>query len=178
MTKRFALRREDGTQCRIQALRASATATQVALADALREPDALIALARMKFEQLGHDPLDTSRRLNLIEQLNQTFTYLAAFKSAEFLFRKHTRITGLTLNLGNISGWDIETHEDDGIVAEVFAAVTPANNQKLREDIKKVRAATQKHRYVLFMSPGHREGAVAHQLAGEEVIVWSLGPAQ
>ena len=68
--------------------------------------------------------------------------------------------------------------EDDGVVAEVFAAVTPANNQKLREDIKKVRAASQKHRYVLFMSPGHREGPVSHQLAGNDVSVWSLGPAR
>jgi hypothetical protein len=178
MTKRFSLRREDGTQTRIQALRESAAATQLALIDALREPDGLAALARMKFEQIGHDPLDVSRRLNLIEQLNQTFTYLAAFKGAEFLFRRHSRITALTFNLGNVSGWDIETPEDDGVVAEVFAAVTPANNQKLREDIKKVRAASQKHRYVLFMSPGYNEGPVSHQLACDEVNVWSLGPAQ
>ena len=178
MTKRFALHREDGIQSRIQALRESAAATQSALQEALREPDGLTALARMKFEQIGHDPLDSSRRLNLIEQLNQTFTYLAAFKAADYLFYKHTRVTVLTLNLGNVSGWDIETLEDDGVVAEVFAAVTPANNQKLREDIKKVRAAAHKHRYVLFMSPGHREGPVSHQLAGNDVSVWSLGPAR
>ena len=130
----------------------------------------------MKFGQLGHDPLDPSRRLNLIEQLNQTFTYLAALRGAEFLFRRHQQITALNVNLGNASGWDLETLEDEGVVAEVFAAVTPSNNQKLREDIKKVRKASRQHRYVLFISPDYPEGPVANQLAGGDVFVWSLGP--
>ncbi len=147
------------------------------MADLSRDSDALRALSRMKFSALGHDPLDPTRRLNLIEQLNQTFTYLAAFKGADFLFNRHPDVNMLTLNLGNVSGWDIETPEGEGIAAEVFAAVTPANNQKLRQDIKKVLAAPQRHRYVLFMSPGRREGPVSHQLAGEQVTVWSLGPA-
>lgn len=175
MTKRLHLRREDGIPERIQALRESASATRVALNDILSESDPLVVLSRLKFGQVGHDPLNSTRRLNLIEQLNQTFTYLAAFKGAEFLFHRHTGISSLKLNLGNVSGWDIETPEDGGIAAEVFAAVTPANNQKLREDIKKMLAAPQQHRYVLFMSPGYQAGQLSHELAGESVTVWSLG---
>jgi hypothetical protein len=178
MSKRLSLRREDQIQGRVETLRASAAATLAAVSALSREPDALRALSRMKFEALGHDPLDPTRRLNLIEQLNQTFTYLAAFKGAAFLFTRHPQVKTLNLNLGNVSGWDIETPEDEGIAAEVFSAVTPANNQKLREDVKKVLEASQRHRYVLFMSPGHREGPVSHQLAAGQVTVWSLGPAQ
>ena len=33
------------------------------------------ALQLMKFNQIGYDPLDVSMKLNLIEQLNQTFTH-------------------------------------------------------------------------------------------------------
>ena len=175
MTKCIELRREDGVVDRLEMLRASAAATHSALATAVAEADPLRALARMKFEALGHDPLDGSRRLNLIEQLNQTFTYLAAFRAAEILFQLHPAVARLTLNLGNVPGWDIEASDDGGIVAEVFAAVTPANNQKLTADVKKLLLAHHTHRYVFYMCPGFPPGQVSHKLAGERVKVWSLG---
>ena len=177
MTKRIELRREEGTGERLEMLRASAAATHSALATAVADADPLRALARMKFEPLGHDPLDRSRRLNLIEQLNQTFTYLAAFRAAEILFERHPVVGALMLNLGNVSGWDIESPEDGGIVAEVFAAVTPTNNQKLTADVKKLLLADHAHRYVFYMCPGLPPGQVPHKLAGERVRVWSLGEA-
>lgn len=37
-------------------------------------------LRRMKFEELGYHPID-GRPLDLIEQINQTFTFLVALKS-------------------------------------------------------------------------------------------------
>lgn len=129
----------------------------------------------MKFEPLGHDPLDGSRRLNLIEQLNQTFTYLAALRAAEKLFQLHPEAASFVLNLGNVSGWDIESPDDGGIVAEVFAAVTPTNNQKLTADVKKLLSAHHTHRYVFYMCPGIPPGPVQHKLAGEHIRVWSLG---
>jgi hypothetical protein len=175
MTKRIELHREEGTSARIQALRQSAAATHARLVKVVREDDPLQALARMKFEPIGYDPLDASKNLNLIEQLNQTFTYLATFKGAELIFRKHPMISILTLNLGNVSGWDIESQGDDGIVAEVFAAVNTTNNKKLSSDIKKLLSATQRHRYAFFMCPKGPEGQIQHKLAGDRVTVWSLG---
>jgi hypothetical protein len=121
MTKQLRLRREDNTDVHVAALRLSALETKNKIAAALSEPDPLQFLSELKFAQVGHDPLDSSRRLNLIEQLNQTFTYLAAFKSADFLFSRHPTATYLSLNLGNRKGWDIETEEEEGVVAEVFA---------------------------------------------------------
>lgn len=173
--KRVRLFRQVGVQAQIDALRSSANQTRHALIALLQGSDALSIMAELKFRQVGHDPMDSSRRLNLIEQLNQTFTYLVAFKAAEFLFARHLEVSALDLNLGNASGWDIESVENELLVAEVFAAVKPANNQKLRKDIDKVRSAPHRYRYVIFMSPEHHAGPHAHTAAGEDVTVWSLG---
>ena len=178
MTKRLAITRSVQAHAHIEALRASASATLDSLNKNLSHPDPLSALGRLKFEAIGHDPLDSTRKLNLIEQLNQTFTYLAAFRGAEFLFNRHPNVNEPILNLGNVSGWDIETQEDNGIAAEVFAAVTPNNNQKLRNDIKKVQSAPHRNRYVLFICPRHAPGRISHKLAQDDVQVWSLGPIQ
>lgn len=132
-------------------------------------------LFQLKFQQVGCDPMNPSRQLNLIEQLNQTFTYLASFDGAKFLFARHPKVQSLTLNLGTSSGSDIETAEDGGIAAEVFAAVTPQSNRKLVGDIEKVSATDAKHRYVFFMSPEHEAGAYRRPYKAQGVVVWSLG---
>ena len=45
-------------------------------------PNALHALWALKVQKTGCNPLDAESPLNLIEQLNQTFTYLASAKEA------------------------------------------------------------------------------------------------
>ena len=52
------------------------------------EADALHALRRLKFDELGHNPLGPDR-WNVIEQLNQTFTYLVSLAGARWLLAKH-----------------------------------------------------------------------------------------
>jgi len=111
-------------------------------------------LYQLKFEETGCDPLNPARKLNLIEQLNQTFTYMASFKAAEYLLQSHPPFTVLILNLGTTSGWDIESAENGGLVAEVFAAVNPRNNRKIEKDMEKVAKDKAQHRYVFFMCPG------------------------
>ncbi len=145
------------------------------IAELAGEATPLHFLYQLKFDALGCDPLDPSRQLNLIEQLNQCFTYLASFNGAELLFSNHTRIKSLTLNLGTKSGWDIESEDDGGVVAEVFAAVTPQNNDKLTKDIQKVSGSSARHRYVLFMCPDYEAGRYKAQPAPAGVVVWSLG---
>jgi len=51
--------------------------------------DALKALWQMKFTPSGCDPLDADVPLNLIEQLNQTFTYIASARAAKVLLCQH-----------------------------------------------------------------------------------------
>jgi hypothetical protein len=119
-------------------LLASAEETQIKVCELAGSTKSVEFLYQTKFEEIGCDPLDSSRRLNLIEQLNQTFTYAASLKAAEYLLNHHTGFKSLTLNLGTRSGWDIETSDSGGLVAEVFASVHPGNNRKLEKDIQKV----------------------------------------
>lgn len=141
---------------------ASAEETQMRLLELAGRCQPLELLERMKFEMTGVDPLDIDRPLNVIEQLNQTFTYLASFLGAAWLFNAHPKISSLTLNLGTASGWDIETEDQGGIIAEVFASVRPSNNNKLNSDISRLQkfGADAAHRYVFFLCPGFDAGLV------------------
>lgn len=161
----------------LEVLRTSAEQTQIRLAELAGTEGPLEFLYQLKFNAIGCDPLSRSRELNVIEQVNQTFTYLASFNGAEFLFSRHPKVQRLTLNLGTAAGSDIETPQRGGIAAEVFAAVTPRNNGKLTKDIKKVSGAKAKHRYVLFMSPECQAGPYPVTSNPSGVIVWSLGCA-
>jgi hypothetical protein len=131
-------------------------------------------MGRLKFEKMGYDPLNSERDLNFIEQLNQTFTYLASMKAAEFLFTEHPKISSLTLNLGTAPGSDLETNDCGGIAAEVFAATKPSSNNKLNKDIKKVLETDAKYKYSFFMCPDIESGEY-RQKSTPDVIVWSLG---
>ncbi|EHN68041.1 hypothetical protein [Aliivibrio fischeri] len=58
--------------------------------------------------------------------------------------------------------------------AEVFASVSPTNNQKIKKDIDKVLKTNSAIKYAFFMSPGYEVGRQEkHERDG--VIVWSLG---
>jgi hypothetical protein len=174
MSKKISITKSDIESYRVSLL-ASAEHTQIQIAELAGTETPLAFLTQLKFQAIGCDPLDVSRKLNLIEQLNQTFTYLASFEGAELLFKLHPKVQSLTLNLGTTAGSDIETSEGGGIAAEVFASVTPRNNRKLENDIKKVSTANAKHRYVLFMSPEHEAGSYQGTTKTAGVIVWSLG---
>ena len=159
----------------IEQLEASAVKTQSSIKKLASSKDAMSFLFECKFNQCGCNPLDSSIQLNLIEQLNQTFTYLASFKGAEYIFSKHTKVKSLTLNLGTASGTDIETHEDGGVVAEVFASVNPSNNQKLKNDINRISMVDAKHRYVFFISPKKELGIYESSWDVDNVTVISFG---
>jgi hypothetical protein len=117
----------------------------------------------MKFNQIGYDPLDSSIKLNLIEQLNQTFTYMASFLAAKYIFEHHKSVGKIHLNLGTESGSDLES-SDGSIVGEVFATTNIQNNGKLMKDIERVKAVQQaKHRYVFFIAPEIAEGPYSYK---------------
>jgi hypothetical protein len=130
-------------------------------------------IKKIKYEKIGFDPLNPDRNLNLIEQVNQTFTYLASLKAAKFLFNEFKSLEGLRLNLGTSSGSDIESF-DGTIKAEVFAATRPSSNQKLKKDIAKVKSTSANNKYVFFACPGIEEGPYKYK-DEIDVIIWSLG---
>jgi hypothetical protein len=135
----------------------------------------LDAFSRFKFESVGFDPLG-QRPLNLIEQVNQTFTYLATLAAVRYLFRRHANSAPFKINLGTTPGHDISS-QDGRVIAEVFAAVTPHSNQKLKKDACKVNSAQAEHRYVFFASPGVVPGDVPALKNYPGVRIVSLGVA-
>lgn len=137
-----------------------------------KESPPLDLFSSMKFSKLGFDPLDPERPLNLIEQINQSFTYLASFLAVEILFVEHPDLAPFKLNLGTAAGADIES-QCKKLSAEVFASVTPTNNQKLKNDINKVLLTDSIFKYSFFMCPGFKADRQANY-EREGVKVWAL----
>ncbi|MDE0508639.1 MAG: hypothetical protein OXI17_08410 [Gammaproteobacteria bacterium] len=118
------------------------------------ESDGLGLLQAVKFEKIGRDPFDPKRPLNLIEQVNQTFTALVSVQAANYLFDHHPDAAPFFMNLGTARGPDIVS-EDGSVVAEVFSATHPDSNDKKRKDIDRVsKEVDASHRYVFFHCPG------------------------
>jgi len=152
----------------------SATKALANLRQATSEANALNVLWQMKVTPSGCDPLDADSPLNLIEQLNQTFTYIASAKAVKILLKQHPTEAPFRLNLGTTGGSDIES-QNGRLAAEVFAAVNTSNNRKLSKDMKKVSACPAPLKYVFFMCPGYAEGRqrqLEKAFGGE---VWSVG---
>lgn len=152
----------------------AAEQAQLRITEMSENTHAMDFMERLKFEKMGYDPLNSDRNLNFTEQLNQTFTYLASMKAAEFIFNEHPGISSLTLNLGTAPGSDLETNDCGGIAAEVFAATKPSSNNKLNKDIQRVSETDAKYKYSFFMCPGIECGEYL-QKSTLDVIVWSLG---
>ncbi len=111
----------------------------------------------LRFQTVGHDPL-TGEALNVIEQLNQTFTILASLRAVEWLIEMHPEANGFRLALATSSGRDIESVEPDIVAAEVFSATHPGSNQKLKKDIARLVSDAARHRYVFFAAPNYVSG--------------------
>ena len=137
--------------------------------------DPLEMLRRMKFDPVGFHPVE-DRALNLVEQINQTWTYAVAVAAARQLLLLHPDGGGFHLAPG--AHMARERHimsEAPGLVgAETFAAVDPRNNNKLSLDLAKLAARSETHRYVFFLSPRFPGTARRPSLERGGVQVWSV----
>src|ERR1700736_2899718 len=120
-------------------LRASAEQAQSTIAQ--HAGDSLDLLRLMKFELFGKHPVE-DRRLNLVEQINQTWTYAVALAAAKVLLALHLDAKGLEVAPGAhmAQPLDIMSVEPNVVGAETFAAVHPRNNDKLKKDLRKLAA--------------------------------------
>ena len=158
-----------------RAITSSAQSAVDALRTLLASAPAVVALGAVKFENIGCDPL-SDRPLNLIEQVNQTFTYLATCAALRELFHRHPEAAPFVINLGTAAGPDIVA-KDRSIVAEVFAATHPRSNDKLRKDLMKVSNwSAAAHKYVFYSCPGEQVGTKGPVKGFDDISVVSLGP--
>ncbi len=54
-------------------------------------------VSKIKFGGIGFAPLHSKRELNTIEQINQSFTYLASFYALEVLFTEYSELAPFKL---------------------------------------------------------------------------------
>ena len=137
--------------------------------------DPLDMLRRMKFDPVGFHPVE-DRPLNLMEQINQTWTYAVAVAAVRQLLLLHPEAGGFHLAPGAHMARELDImSEVPGLVgAETFAAVHPRNNDKLATDLAKLAIRSETYRYVFFLSPRFPEAARQPQLERDGVQVWSI----
>jgi hypothetical protein len=97
------------TVAEAEAIRVKVIASAARTAAWLRgfSDDPMLLLRKLRSETVGHDPL-TGEPLNMVEQLNQTFTILVTLCAIERLIDLHPEAGGFRLALGTSSGTDIE----------------------------------------------------------------------
>jgi len=137
--------------------------------------DPLDLLRRMKFEPTGFHPIQ-GHALNVVEQINQTWTYVVALAAARHLLEMHPEAGGYVLAPGAHAAIELDImSEAPGLVgAETFAAVDPKNNRKLELDLQKLAARTEQHRYLFFMSPQFPGFKRLPQWERGGIQVWSV----
>ena len=132
-------------------------------------------IRHMKFDLVGFHPV-THSPLNVIEQVNQTWTYAAALLAARKLFDLHPDARAFHLAPGAHASQPLDVmSEVPGLVgAETFAAVRPQNNRKLAKDLDKLAHSGEQHRYVFFMSPAFPGTQRLERFERDGVQVWSV----
>jgi hypothetical protein len=147
------------------------------------EAEGLAVLRAFKFsKQLGRHPF-RHHSLNLIEQINQTWTSLVTLYAVQFLFTQHEDAGGFRVCFGTEAGTDIislapaDAASPRMVAAEAYAAVHPRRNNKLQNDYLKL---MREHpnalwRYIFYGGPKIRNGPLARlgrRLNGVEV--WGI----
>ena len=156
-------------------VREAAAQTRVALDELPADP--MEALYKIRFHKFGYHYLGDDGRLNLFEQLNQTFHTMVQLAAARRLLEWFADCGGLRLHLGTTGGRDIESICSNVVEAEVFAKVhLSKSTQKLKDDIQSLAKSGAKNRYVFFYSPEYNVGRRCDlELPDSRVRVWALG---
>ena len=142
---------------------------------AAQDGDPLAMLRRMKFDPVGFHPIG-GHALNLVEQINQTWTFAVAIAAARQLLMLHPEAGGFRLAPGAHASQplDIMSKMDGLVGAETFAAVHPNNNGKMAGDLEKLTGRSESHRYVFFMSPAYPGNVRRPGFEKNGVQVWSV----
>ena len=138
------------------------------------EGNPMAMLRQLRFDPIGCDPL-TGQPLNIVEQLNQTFTILVSLRAVECLIEMHPEAEGFRVALGTCQGRDVESLKPGLVSAEVFSATSPNSNQKLKKDLARLAVDSAEHRYIFFACPGYSAGR--HEtLETSQVQIFAVEP--
>jgi hypothetical protein len=91
------VRTEEDIHHYLEAVRKAADDARAWIAKQTGDP--LVMLRQMKFEAVGYHPID-GHPLNLVEQINRTWTYLVALAAAKQLLKLHPDAGGFRLAPG------------------------------------------------------------------------------
>ncbi len=173
MAKELIVQTTEEADALLGTVRASAKRSQEWMAAQTGDP--LELLRRIKFDPIGYHPLE-DRPLNLIEQINQTWTFAVAITATRQLLKLHPEAGGFCLAPGAHASLplDIMSVAEGYVGAETFAAVTPRNNGKLDKDLVKLASRPERHRYVFFMSPLFPGNERLPQYERDGIEVWSV----
>lgn len=150
----------------IKTVRQSMKETTMRLKDLLNQnPER--AFYEMKFGKIGRDPLETSS-LNLIEQLNQVYTYLVTLQGVKEMISKYPEHIPFRVNLGTMGGYDIES-VDGKIVCECFSTTSLRSNDKVNKDAKRLVNNTEAERRFIFYHISGNEDASYYEEKYEEI---------
>ncbi len=167
------VRSEADVERHLNLVRRAAARTRVWIAGHRGDP--LDLLRDLKFEQVGFHPVE-DRALNVIEQINQTWTYAVALLAVRKLFELHPEVGHYRVAPGAHMSLelDIMSAEPSLIGAETFAAVDPGNNRKLNKDLAKMAERSERHRYIFFASPKFPGTHRLPKLERSGTQVWSI----
>lgn len=113
------------------------------------------AFYEMKFGKIGQEPLEGTP-LNLIEQLNQVYTYLVSLYGVKFLIKRYPEYAPFKLNLGTTGGYDIESI-DGNIICECFSTTSLRSNDKVNKDAKRLMSNKKaEKRFIFYHTPGNQ----------------------
>lgn len=130
-------------------VRASASRACATLSALLSSEPPLEVFRAMKFRRVGFVPTDAERPANLMQQVHQTFAFVAAIRGVEQLLRWHPDHAPYRVDVS--AGAEPNIVSVDGqVVAETLAIISPVNNNKLKSDVDRMRASSARHRYVFY----------------------------
>lgn len=169
----FIIERESEVDLLLDEIRASARRAQDWIASFAGEP--LELFKQMKFGPVGFHPLD-DRPLNIVEQINQTWTFTTALLATKRLLELHPDARGYSLAPGAHASQDLDIMSlEPGLVgAEIFAAVSVNSNRKLQKDLAKLASREELNRYVFFMVPKFEQTVRLEQFERGGIKVWSV----
>lgn len=116
------------------------------------QDSALDLIRRLKFERTVDDRV-FDERMNFVEYLNQTFTYLVCLCAGETVLNRFGYHSVL-VRFGTAPGYDIEAGAGE-LIGECFSATSVKSNSKLKTDILRLCAdKSALKRCVFFYSEG------------------------